>query len=137
MTHPALETINDQTPGCGEIKVTSDVQAWRCVQPGCDGEHHYFRRLVWLGPFLAPAQWFVVITRYATDEHGNHLGDLAPVAIGPYDTSAEAEAAGNADDGIVFSLLTVDAKNESWVADECFWTMDCPDGAERIEPSDG
>lgn len=54
MPNNPLEPLTPETPGCGAIYMNSETgRAWRCCQPECDGERHYFRRLMWIGPFLS------------------------------------------------------------------------------------
>lgn len=45
-----LEPVNPDD-GCGSVILTEGDRVWRCAQDACDGEHHYYRRLTWVGPF--------------------------------------------------------------------------------------
>lgn len=47
---PALEPVNPEQ-GCGAVVISDAQRVWRCDQVDCDGEHHYYRRVVWIGPF--------------------------------------------------------------------------------------
>lgn len=45
-----LEPVNPEE-GCGVVWISDEEKVWRCAQTDCDGEHHYFRRILWIGPF--------------------------------------------------------------------------------------
>lgn len=48
-----LEFLTVEHPGCHVVKYVQDFsKSWICVQPDCDGEHHYFRAMVFIGPYL-------------------------------------------------------------------------------------
>jgi hypothetical protein len=71
--------------------------------------------------------WYVVVERQTYDSKR-----LLPYVVGPFD-EATAEAELQSDEGLIFCLLTVDAKSEGYVADECYRTNTPPEG-ERIIP---
>ncbi|GGO94115.1 hypothetical protein GCM10011584_34410 [Nocardioides phosphati] len=62
--------------------------------------------------------WFVVVER-------STLGTaepLPPYVVGPYATEVEAQEEVESDSGIAFCLLTIDAKEERYNADDCYAT---------------
>jgi hypothetical protein len=75
--------------------------------------------------------WFIVVTRFTLDLKE----PLYPYVVGPYATQGEAENEGNSDSGIIYSLLTIDAKAEGYIADDVYWTTNPPEGI-RITPTE-
>lgn len=72
-------------------------------------------------------EWFVVVDRLTMDyQH------MPPYVVGPY-SAQEASKELNSDCGLVYSLLTIDAKSERYIATECYMTPEPPEG-ERIIP---
>ena len=70
---------------------------------------------------MTDSPWYVVV------ERTNMINEpLLAYVVGPYDTEEEAEAAGNSEQSVAFCLLTIDAKNEGYIATNCYWTQTPP-----------
>lgn len=73
---------------------------------------------------------FVVVERMDHDDN-----DLPPYAVGPF-TEVDGKVELESDVGIVFCLLTIDAKAENYVAHDCYLAEGLHDGALQIFPPD-
>lgn len=73
--------------------------------------------------------WFVVVERWNMQQL-----EIPSYVVGPYSTESDAETAADSEIGVVYSLLTIDAKNEGYVATECFWTQEPPANGSFIIP---
>lgn len=76
---------------------------------------------------------YVVVERYDKDTNE----PLPPYAYGPFgEKKCKKEL--ESDSGVVFCLLTIDAKTEGYIADDCYMTTadDLADGAIIINPGD-
>lgn len=87
--------------------------------------------------------WYVVVDRHIVDAAFLHESGkirykaIQPYVVGPYPNEEAAQLAGNAEDGIIYNLLTSDAKRDGYFADECYWTTEIPEtGIIRIESDD-
>lgn len=67
------------------------------------------------------APWYVVITC-----------DAPSIVVGPYPTQADAEDEAQSDAGLIFGLITIDAKTEGYVVDDVFWTQQPPTDSDVI-----
>ena len=75
------------------------------------------------------SEWFVVVER-ATLE----MEPMPPYVVGPYsERRAVLEMA--SESSVVFALLTIDAKNKSYIAYDCYMTNKPPDGERIIPPT--
>ena len=75
--------------------------------------------------------WYVVIERDLVELIPNtkkwKWTSLPDYVVGPYPTKKDAERDGNGEQGIPYSLQTIDAKNEGYAATECYWTQMIPE----------
>ncbi len=82
--------------------------------------------------------WFVVVERCLVESKPNtkkkwKWTELPPYAVGPYANDDDARIDMDEDEcSIPYGLLTIDAKNEGYVADECYMTQTPPEDAIMI-----
>ena len=84
----------------------------------------------WLAPVNRSVEmarpWYAVVE---TDRHS--------IVVGPYGTEAQAKAETQSEEGIIQSLVTVDAKRDGYTVEDAYWTQEPPTGdeVERILPN--
>lgn len=72
--------------------------------------------------------WFVVVDRFERTTTAQQGPRLLPYVVGPL-TEAEKDIQMSDEEAtIIFCLLTIDAKQEGYVADDCYATQDPPEG---------
>lgn len=76
------------------------------------------------------APWYVVVDRADLD----YTKRLRSYALGPFNSERKAEVEAEREDGTVFCWLTIDAKNEGYVADDCYRTQTPPKDSVFIIP---
>lgn len=72
--------------------------------------------------------WFVVVDRFERTETSEQGKRLPPYVVGPLTKAEKDIEMGDDEATITFCLLTVDAKKEGYVADDCYATQNPPEG---------
>ena len=75
--------------------------------------------------------WFIVVARSTLEQ-----APIPPYVVGPYFSEDTAKAEAESECGLIQSLVTVDAKNERYVVDDCYWTQKPPVGERIIPPGE-
>ena len=79
---------------------------------------------------MASSNWYIVVER----ANLAYTERLAPYVYGPLSHQAACDDL-ISDSGITYCLLTEDAKQEGYIADEAYMTDDPPAGERIIPPS--
>jgi hypothetical protein len=72
--------------------------------------------------------WFVVVDRFERTETAEQGKRLKPYVVGPLTKAEKDIEMGDDEATITYCLLTVDAKAEGYVADDCYATQSPPEG---------
>ena len=113
--------------GCG-FGLSEHNKNESCANPDCI---YKLSRAQLLQLILKKKVWFVVVERENLQNE-----EIQPYVVGPYSTESDAKTAANSEINVVHCLLTIDAKNESYIAEDCFWTQEPPlDGSFIIPPA--